>query len=239
MFFDTPSFSRPLKAKPLAKEHPALTFSEKSAYRTATGRKVAVFDPDAEDGDGDGKVQDNTPFERPDVAGAAEAVADGLEAATSRFKSKYGYEPKDGEGDCFSSAIDTAKKLKKSLPEDQRDSIRIVHGMPLGTGGEAEGIRFNHAWVETDDVNDTMQQIMESMKNIPADARASYLGIAESMRETGMLTTIHDNSNGREITMPLNLYYSVGDIDPEDLRKYTLEEAEEMMARHGHYGPWE
>lgn len=239
MFFDTPSFSRPLKSKPLDKEHPALTFSEKSMHRTVIGRKAAVFDSDAEDGDGDGKVQDNTPFERPNIAGAAEAVADGLEAATGRFKSKYGYDAKDGDGDCFSSAIETAEKLRKSLPENQRDSIRIVHGIPLGTGGEAEGIRFNHAWVETDDVNDTMQQIMESIKNIPADARASYMGIAESMREAGMLTTIHDNSNGRQITMPLNLYYSAGNIDPEDLRKYTLEEAQEMMERHGHYGPWE
>jgi hypothetical protein len=36
-----------------------------------------------------------------------------------------------------------ARKLAEAY-----DRVRIVHGYPLGTGGEAEGLRYPHAWVE-------------------------------------------------------------------------------------------
>lgn len=42
-------------------------------------------------------------------------------------------------GDCFIVAFRVGMSIPGAL---------IVHGLPLGTGGEAQGRRFWHAWVE-------------------------------------------------------------------------------------------
>jgi hypothetical protein len=59
------------------------------------------------------------------------------------FEKKFNQKVPDGEGDCFSEAIQQARKLA-----DAYENVKIVHGYPLGTGGEAEGLRFPHAWTE-------------------------------------------------------------------------------------------
>jgi hypothetical protein len=66
------------------------------------------------------------------------------QAHDSRFKDKYGSDVPYGDGDCYSSAVSTAEALSRSGVQN----VRVVHGIPLGTGGEAEGIRYPHAWVE-------------------------------------------------------------------------------------------
>jgi len=53
---------------------------------------------------------------------------------------------------------------------------------------------------------------------------------------------VYDYSNNREIILPKQLYYLVGDIeteDPKKYRKYTFQEARKMMLKTGIYGPWE
>ena len=62
----------------------------------------------------------------------------------SRFREKYGNDVPEGDGDCFETAIEVAHRLH----DEGCPNVRIVHGEPLGTGGEALGIRFPHAWVE-------------------------------------------------------------------------------------------
>jgi hypothetical protein len=52
----------------------------------ALARGTAVFDPDAYDGDGDGVVQDNTPFERPAILSNIASVARGGAGFASRGK---------------------------------------------------------------------------------------------------------------------------------------------------------
>jgi hypothetical protein len=47
------------------------------------------------------------------------------------------------KGDCFEKAIEVAMSLGKHAT--------IVHGIPLGQGGDAGGERFWHAWVEVGD----------------------------------------------------------------------------------------
>lgn len=71
-----------------------------------------------------------------------------IEDVNKDFYERHGYETPDGDGDCYPSAIDTARKFigMGYKPED----VKVVHGEPLGTGGDAEGIRYGHAWVEID-----------------------------------------------------------------------------------------
>ena len=49
---------------------------------------------------------------------------------------------------------------------------------------------------------------------------------------------VFDFSNGREIVLPKDFYYMVGSIIEDDTTRYTVEEAEELATRNGHYGPW-
>ena len=48
-----------------------------------------------------------------------------------------------------------------------------------------------------------------------------------------------DRSNGLDVEMPKVLYYQIGRMDEEHVRRYTLEEAEKHMADTGHFGPWD
>ena len=34
-------------------------------------------------------------------------------------------------------------------------------------------------------------------------------------------------------------YYAIGNIDPKDVRRYTLDEARKLMLERGNYGPWD
>lgn len=55
----------------------------------ALARGTAVFDPNAYDGDGDGLVQDNTPFERPAVLSNIAAVSRGFASATGKWGDSF------------------------------------------------------------------------------------------------------------------------------------------------------
>ena len=46
-----------------------------------------------------------------------------------------------------------------------------------------------------------------------------------------------DTSNGRDIQLPKQLYYALGNI--ETTKRYTMEKAMEKMLKIGHYGPWD
>lgn len=54
------------------------------------------------------------------------------------------------EGDCFRAAWTTAETLAAD-PALSECTIRIVHGLPVGTGDANRGRRFWHAWVEVSD----------------------------------------------------------------------------------------
>jgi hypothetical protein len=55
----------------------------------ALARGTAVFDPNAYDGDGDGLVQDSTPFERPAVLSNIVALSRGFASATGKWGDTY------------------------------------------------------------------------------------------------------------------------------------------------------
>ena len=53
---------------------------------------------------------------------------------------------------------------------------------------------------------------------------------------------VYDHSNGREIKLPKQIYYLLGDIktdDPKKYRKYTFSEARKKMLDTGIYGSWD
>jgi hypothetical protein len=52
--------------------------------------------------------------------------------------------------------------------------------------------------------------------------------------------TVIDRSNGRDISMPKDLYYFIGRINELDnVHVYTPEQARERMLRYKHFGPWD
>jgi len=48
-----------------------------------------------------------------------------------------------------------------------------------------------------------------------------------------------DHSNGRRIEMPVDAYYALGKIKPNECRYYTMAEAMAKMDELMHWGPWE
>lgn len=124
------------------------------------------------------------------------------------FRAKYGTETPYGDGDCFQMALTTATRVRDSSAIHR---VLVVHGEPLGTGGNALGLRYPHAWVEWFVGHDGKNDIVFVM----------------------------DYSNGKEVIIDRDTYYAVGNIIPDDVRRYTVDEATSLALDSGHYGPWE
>ncbi len=50
-------------------------------------------------------------------------------------------------GRCFQAALAAARDLVE-LNDKHIRMIRVVHGTPIGQGGQVDGVRYWHAWVE-------------------------------------------------------------------------------------------
>lgn len=222
-FINIAAFDQPLAKKRKVKQHQSFVLGEKAL-------RPQNFDLNAEDGDGDGRVQDNTQFERPATPKAK--IRGGVEGAEKRFKDAYGEDMPDGDGDCYSTALNTAVELAAVNPTAK---VRIVHGVPLGTGGEAEGIRFGHAWVEVE--NDTREQLEQMLENMSDEMRSQMEELIKLRLQMGV--DVIDKSNGNDVRMPKGMYYSIGNIDPNFVRSYSVDEALQIATEMGHYGPWD
>lgn len=111
--------------------------------------------------------------------------------------------PTDSFGDCFPSAV-------HEVMADP--SLTLVHGLPLGTGGDVEGKRYWHAWAER---RLTFQR--------PGGGEAH-------------IDIVYDSSNNNNIEMPADMYYDLGHI--EQTWRYTQAEMKAKLDEFGHYGPW-
>ena len=49
---------------------------------------------------------------------------------------------------------------------------------------------------------------------------------------------VFDKSNGMSIELPRDLYYAVGGVAEEELRRYTMDEARKLAFEFEVYGPW-
>jgi hypothetical protein len=107
--------------------------------------------------------------------------------------------------------FEAAVRVMSQLTHEEKKRARICHGVPMGQG-EIEGVRFDHAWVEVE----------TDMKK--PDGSPFYL--------------VYDHSNGRELVLPRDLYYEVGQMKEEDVKRYTASDAIDKMNETGIYGPW-
>jgi hypothetical protein len=49
-----------------------------------------------------------------------------------------------------------------------------------------------------------------------------------------------DKSNGRDLSLPMQIYYAVGQIDRiGNIIEYSWEEARKKILDYGHWGPWD
>lgn len=85
----------------------------------------------------------------------------------------------------------------------------VVHGEVAGQG-DLQGTRFGHAWVEHDEV--------------------------VGDHTVRMVT---DRSNRKDVTLPADFYYQLGEIDPDTVKRYSVEDVARYSARSGHHGPWD
>lgn len=115
-----------------------------------------------------------------------------------------------GDGDCYQAALMYAQ----SLSSEEHATHRVCHGEPLGQG-PIEGVRHGHAWVERSQV-----------------VRFPDVDVEQ------IIVTCIDKSNGKDIEVPAELYYRLGDIDPVEVKRYEVEAATRFAWKFGHYGPW-
>jgi len=132
------------------------------------------------------------------------------------------------DGDCFLVAdrIGTRFTPDPVVDEATRRDIRVVHGLPLGTGTLNEGRRYWHAWVE-----------VAHRTPIPPALKAANPAF-EHLGEEFVTELVVDRSNGRDLVVPKAVYYNVGRLDERHVWRYTMDEASENMRRYENFGPW-
>ena len=167
----------------------------------------------------------------------------GMESRTrkfdKRFEKKYGGVNPDGDGDCYQEALDLSRTLTRRYSDEKETKVSVVHGIPQGTGGDAAGLRYGHAWVEVDRTATEMLRLKEQLREAKSDAeRAKIEETMELLRLVGDVV-VYDYSNGNKYEIPKFLYYAMGSIDESDARKYSSEDAMRKSLDNEHYGPWD
>lgn len=98
-----------------------------------------------------------------------------------------------------------------SMNSKEAENWRLVHGEVVGRNALA-GKHFGHAWLE------------------------------ETIESNGFTTVmVYDCSNNRDVELPRDFYYDMGNIVDESgkLFRYTADEARRNGVQIGHYGSWE
>lgn len=179
------------------------------------------------------------------------STAPGVEKHDARFKAAYGTDSPDGSGNCYESAVSTAQTIGKRLGVPD-SSLRIVHGAPLGTGGDAQGIRYGHAWVEVasngwddyDRVTASLDKVVDESKTAKDPARIAELRkqynelIQKLIQIEAEDIKVYDYSNGNRHELPRMLYYAFGNIERQNAMYYPISDAFNAISTNGHYGPW-
>ena len=169
----------------------------------------------------------------------------------TRLKSVYGAESPEGSGNCYKAAMTTAETIGKRIGVPD-SSVRITHGVPLGTGGDAQGIRYNHAWVEVarngwddyDRVSAALDKIVDQSKDVKDPARAAELRkqynelVQELIQIEAEDITVYDYSNGKKTEMARMLYYAFGNIERQHALYYLIDDAQKEFEKNSHFGPW-
>jgi hypothetical protein len=124
--------------------------------------------------------------------------------------------------------------------------------VPLGTGGDAQGIRYNHAWVEVasngwdeyDRVSTALDKLVDESKNVKDPTRAAELRkqynelVQKLIQIEAEDITVYDYSNGKKIEMARMLYYAFGNIERQHALYYSIGDARKEIVNNSHFGPW-
>ena len=51
--------------------------------------------------------------------------------------------------------------------------------------------------------------------------------------------TVYDKANGRTVCITKELYYGIGNIKEEEVKRYTYTEVCEKLLKTKHFGPWD
>lgn len=55
----------------------------------------------------------------------------------------------------------------------------------------------------------------------------------------GGVVCVIDKSNGLDVRVSREVYYKIGEIDPDEVARYNRDEIRQVITRFGHWGPWE
>lgn len=55
----------------------------------------------------------------------------------------------------------------------------------------------------------------------------------------GQQVIVRDLSNGKDVTLPRDAYYRLGQVEASSVHRYTFEEALILSLRTQHFGPWD
>lgn len=126
-------------------------------------------------------------------------------------------------GDCYPLAFRAVTEgtvdylVPSDLPKEfGTPRLELVHGFPIGTGGDAKGKKFCHAWIEV-------------VLDAPGCPGESFV---YSVIDVGSF------ENDPPRMLPEFVYYKVGQIQRSECRRYTADEAAELALKYEHYGPW-
>lgn len=118
-----------------------------------------------------------------------------------------------GLGDCFTVAlalVQEGDELCRRLGIMTTRHLYLCHGVPFGRGGNADGMRYWHAWVE----------------------------IGDPARPTGVVVDWSNGKTG-QAPYERSSYYRAGQIDPALVLRYDRRRARYHCLRTGIAGPWE
>ena len=181
----------------------------------------------------------------------SKSIAPSVKINQIRLKSVYGAASPEGSGNCYEAAMTTAETIGKRIGVPD-SSVRITHGVPLGTGGDAQGIRYNHAWVEVardgwdeyDRVSTALDKLLDESKDVKDPARAAELRkqynelVQKLIQIEAEDITVYDYSNGKKTEMARMLYYAFGNIERQHALYYLIDDAQKEFEKNSHFGPW-
>jgi hypothetical protein len=147
----------------------------------------------------------------------------------AEFKEKYGQDrPKDGVGDCFDASFKTMEDIAAD-PDKDISEYRYVVGVPTGQG-PIEGVKYDHAWVEHTTHLDAPKEATDAWKK---------QGVSQEQIDSMLtITNVIDNANGNHIETLAQMYYALGQIDANEVTRYTYDEMMANAERTGYLGVW-
>lgn len=155
-------------------------------------------------------------------------VAGPRQLTDAEFQEQYGQERPNGKGNCYEAAGE--EMLRLHAEGEDMSQYRYCVGQAVGRGAIA-GVIFDHAWVEKfadmdipEDVRDAWEESGATPEAIAALANADV---------------VIDKANGNDIETLKVVYYAMGGIQNESVRRYTFEEMYENVMKRRYWGIWD